>query len=221
MCFRSRHCSRLSRSFAGTFVGGTFWSSNRSRQRSCCSRLAANIAIRLAAAEFAAPLTMYASSSVTRYRNGLSPASSPDAFFPLTRPQMVSTDLPEHIFSHGPFHLAELGRRRILQLRSNRGLRLDKDWIGRLGRPDLMREPRLSLRSRWTPAFFPRVAALSRTAAVDRFSVFAAVADLTFAVAERFLDDVGAGSAGRLPVILLRPPKPFGSATCFHAGLRR
>ena len=48
----------------------------------------------LAAAEFAGPLTTYASSSVTRYRNGQSPAPSPDAFFPLTRPQMVSTDFP-------------------------------------------------------------------------------------------------------------------------------
>ena len=48
----------------------------------------------LAAAEFAGPLTTYASSSVTRYRNGQSPASSPDGFFRLTRPQMVSTDFP-------------------------------------------------------------------------------------------------------------------------------
>ena len=57
---------------------------------------------------------------------------------------------------------------------------------------------------------------LSRTAAVDRSSVFATVADLTFAVTERVLDDAGAGSIGRLAAILLRPPNPFGSA---HASM--
>ena len=40
------------------------------------------------------PSTTCASSSVTRYRNGLAPVSSPDAFFLLTRPQMVLTDFP-------------------------------------------------------------------------------------------------------------------------------
>ena len=56
----------------------------------------------------------------------------------------------------------------------------------------------------------------SRTAAVDRYSVFATVADLALAVAELVLDEAGAGSIDRLPVILLRPPKPFGSA---HASM--
>ena len=41
-------------------------------QASCCN----------AAAEFAGPSTTYASSSFTRYRNGLSSVPSPDAFFP-------------------------------------------------------------------------------------------------------------------------------------------
>gem|GEM_PF-3702899 len=40
------------------------------------------------------PSTTYASSSFTRYRNGFSPVSSPDAFLPFTRPQIVSTARP-------------------------------------------------------------------------------------------------------------------------------
>src|SRR5882724_9110083 len=52
----------------------------------------------LAAAEPAGPSTTYASSSFTRYRNGRSAVTSPDAFFPLTRPQMVSTDCPSVFF---------------------------------------------------------------------------------------------------------------------------
>src|ERR1700716_2848504 len=55
-----------------------------------------------AAAE-AGPSTTYASSSFTRYRDGLSPVSSPDAFFPLTRPQMVSTDCPNVFFRMARF----------------------------------------------------------------------------------------------------------------------
>src|SRR5215469_13859666 len=42
---------------------------------------------------------MYASSSWTRYRNGLSPVSEPEVLFPLMRPQMVSIDLPSAFFS--------------------------------------------------------------------------------------------------------------------------
>ena len=57
----------------------------------------------VAAAEPAGPSTTYASSSFTRYRNGLSPLSSPDAFFPLTRPQMVSTDCPSVFFRTARF----------------------------------------------------------------------------------------------------------------------
>src|ERR1700749_17214 len=48
----------------------------------------------IAAAEFALPSTTYASSSLTRYRNGLSSTSAPEVFFPLTWPQMVSTGRP-------------------------------------------------------------------------------------------------------------------------------
>src|SRR4030095_14000347 len=48
----------------------------------------------VAAADSAFPSTTYASSSFTRYRNALSPALSPDAFFPLTWPQIVSTGCP-------------------------------------------------------------------------------------------------------------------------------
>src|SRR6267142_5031346 len=62
-------------------------------QASCCN----------AAAEFAGPSTTYASSSFTRYRNGLSSVPSPDAFFPLTRPQMVSTDCPNVFFRMARF----------------------------------------------------------------------------------------------------------------------
>src|SRR6266403_1904223 len=57
----------------------------------------------LAAAEPGGPSTTYASSSLTRYRNGLSPVSSPVAFFPLTRPQMLSTDLPSVFFRKARF----------------------------------------------------------------------------------------------------------------------
>src|SRR6266446_10267459 len=58
----------------------------------------------VAAAKPAGPsTTTYASSSFTRYRNGLSAVSSPDAFFPLTRPQMVSTDCPNVFFRMARF----------------------------------------------------------------------------------------------------------------------
>src|SRR3977135_2734012 len=50
------------------------------------------------AAEPPGPSPTYAPSSFTRYRSGLSPVSSPDAFFPLTRPQMVSTGCPNVFF---------------------------------------------------------------------------------------------------------------------------
>jgi len=65
-------------------------------------------------------------------------------------------------------------------------------------------------------AFFSASWDLSRTWAVDRCSVFVAIVDLTFVVVELVLDDAGAGSIDRLPVILSRPPKPFGSA---HASM--
>src|SRR4051794_10832866 len=52
----------------------------------------------IAAAECVLPSTTYASSSFTRYRNGLSPVSPPDAFFPLTWPQIVSTGRPSVFF---------------------------------------------------------------------------------------------------------------------------
>src|SRR5712672_2065334 len=57
----------------------------------------------LAAADPGGPSTTYASSSAMTYRNDLSPVSSPDAFFPLTRPQMVSTDLPKVFFRKARF----------------------------------------------------------------------------------------------------------------------
>src|ERR1700754_232798 len=52
----------------------------------------------IAAAEFVVPSTTYASSSSTRYRNGLSPTSAPEAFFPLTWAQMLSTGRPITFF---------------------------------------------------------------------------------------------------------------------------
>ena len=57
----------------------------------------------VAAAKLAEPSTTYASSSFTRYRNGLSPVFSPDAFLPLTRPQMVSTNSPRTFFRTARF----------------------------------------------------------------------------------------------------------------------
>src|SRR5512135_2281795 len=57
----------------------------------------------VAAAKLAEPSTTYASSSFTRYRNGLSPVFSPDAFLPLTRPQIVSTDSPRTFFRTARF----------------------------------------------------------------------------------------------------------------------
>ncbi len=44
------------------------------------------------------PSTTYASSSFTRYRNGLSPVSPPDALLPFARPQIVSTGRPSMFF---------------------------------------------------------------------------------------------------------------------------
>ena len=61
-----------------------------------------------------------------------SPVSSPDAFFLLTRPQMVLTDFPSVFLRVAS---TELGGRRVLQLRPNRGLRLDNDRLGRLSGP--------------------------------------------------------------------------------------
>ena len=57
----------------------------------------------VAAAELGAPSTTYASSPFTRYRNALSPISSPVAVFSLTRPQMVSTDRPSVFFRMARF----------------------------------------------------------------------------------------------------------------------
>src|SRR5215475_8703914 len=44
----------------------------------------------IAAIESGLRSTMYASSSLTRYKKGLSPVASPDFLFPLTWPQMIS-----------------------------------------------------------------------------------------------------------------------------------
>ncbi len=49
------------------------------------------------------PSTTYASSSFTRYRNGLPPVSPPDALLPFTRPQIVSTARPNVFFRMARF----------------------------------------------------------------------------------------------------------------------
>src|SRR6185295_15927895 len=169
----------------------------------------------LAPAEFAGPLTTYASSSVTRYRNGQSPASSPDAFFLLTRPQMVSTDFPSVFLRMARFispNSAAAGSSNFAAIvvfaltRTGSGVSAGRLAAGASTFASITVDA----------AFFSASWGLSRTAAVDRSSVFAAAADLTFAVAARFLDDAGVGSIGRLPAILLRPRNPFGSA---HASM--
>src|SRR5262245_16020097 len=52
----------------------------------------------IAAIESGPRSTMYASSSFTRYRKGLSAVASPDFFFPLMRPQTISEDEPSVFF---------------------------------------------------------------------------------------------------------------------------
>ena len=69
--------------------------------------------------------------------------------------------------------------------------------------------------------FFWAGLGLSRTAAVDRSSARAAMVGLTFVVAEWVLDDVGAGSTGRLAAILLKTAEPVWVRACSHAGLRQ
>lgn len=55
------------------------------------------------AAEPDLPSTTYASSSFTRYRNGLPPVSPPDALLPFTRPQIVSIARPNVFFRMARF----------------------------------------------------------------------------------------------------------------------
>ena len=158
---------------------------------------------------------MYASSSVTRYRNGQSPVSSPDGFFPLTRPQMVSTAFPSVFLRMARFispNSADAGSSNFAAIVVLALTMTASDYSA--GRPDAGASNFASITV--DVGFFSASWGFSRATAVDRSTVFATVADLTFAVAEGFLDDAGAGSIGRLPVILLRPPKPFGSA---HASM--
>src|SRR6266446_5542868 len=127
----------------------------------------------VAAAEPAGPSTTYASSSFTRYRNGRSPASSPDTFFPLTRPQMVSTDCPSVFFRMARFispNSADAGSSNFAAIVVFALIMTGSD-----------------VASRWT--------ALSLASAGNGFSVFAIV-DLTFVVAELVLNDAGFGSIG-------------------------
>ena len=65
----------------------------------------------------------------------------------------------ERILAHRPLHLTKFGRRRILQFRRNRGLRLDDDGIGRLARPGRCGSSRVSLRSRAASHCSPRTEA--------------------------------------------------------------
>src|SRR6267142_2339866 len=158
----------------------------------------------LAAAELAEPSTTYASSSVTRYRNGLSPVSSPDAFFPLTRPQMVSTDFPSVFLRMARFiapNSADAGTSSFAAIVAFALIMTGSDVSA--GRLDAGASTFASITAgidffaaRWGP---------SRTWAVDGSSVFAA--DLTLVGAELVLNDAGVGSIGRLAAA----PNPFES----------
>ena len=151
----------------------------------------------LAAAEFAGPLTTYASSSVTRYRNGQSPAPSPDAFFPLTRPQMVSTDFPNVFLRMARFispNSADAGSSNFEAIVAFAVTMTGSDVSA--GRPDVGAWTFASITAGF--AFFAARWGPSRTAAVDRSSALAALVDLTFVAAAPALDGVGAGSTGRL-----------------------
>ncbi|QHO75260.1 hypothetical protein ACH79_23945 [Bradyrhizobium sp. CCBAU 051011] len=64
-------------------------------------------------------------------------------------------------------------------------------------------------------AFFSASGGLSRTWAIDGFSVFAAIVDFA-AFTELVLDDAGFGSLGSLAAIPLKQPNPFGSV---HASM--
>ena len=158
---------------------------------------------------------MYASSSVTRYRNGQSPVSSPDGFFPLTRPQMVSTAFPSVFLRMARFispNSADAGSSNFAAIVVLALTMTASDYSA--GRPDAGASNFASITV--DVGFFSAGWGLSRTAALERSCALAAMVDLTFVAAELVLDDAGAGSIGRLPAILLRPPKPFGSA---HASM--
>ena len=159
---------------------------------------------------------MYASSSVTRYRNGQSPVSSPDAFFLLTRPQMVSTDFPSVFLRMARFispNSAAAGSSNFAAIvvfaltRTGSGVSAGRLAAGASTFASISVDV----------GFFSAGCGLSRTAAVERSCALAAMVDLTFVAAELVLDDAGAGSIGRLAAILLGPPpNPFGFA---HASM--
>jgi hypothetical protein len=169
----------------------------------------------VSAAESAGPKTTNPASFFTKYRNGLSLASSSDVFLVVTRPQMVSTDCPTIFFRMARFismNSADAGSSSFAAIVVLALTMTGSDVSA--GLPDAGASIFASVTV--DVGFFSAGWSLSRTAAVDRSSVFAAVADLALVAAELVLDEAGAGSIDRLPVILSRPPKPFGSA---HASM--
>src|SRR3954451_18876261 len=124
----------------------------------------------IAAAEPAEPSPTYASSSFTRYRNGLSPVSSPDAFFPLTRPQMVSMDCPTVFFRMARFispNSADAGSSNFAAIAVFALIMTGSDVSA--GGPDAGGSPFAATAAGF--AFFVATGALSRTCAGDDFSV--------------------------------------------------
>src|SRR6266699_92543 len=143
----------------------------------------------LAAAEPGGPSTTNASSSVMRYRKGLSPVSSPDAFFPLTRPQMVSTDCPKVFFRKARFispNSADAGTSNFAAIAVFAIVMTGSD--GSAGWPDAGGSA--SAAAMVDFAFFAARCGLSRSSSDESFSVFAAIVVLAFIVAELALNDV-------------------------------
>src|ERR1700745_2003314 len=152
----------------------------------------------IAAAESVLPSTTYASSSFTRYRNGLSPTSPPEAFFPLTWPQMVSTGFPIIFFLIARFmslNSADAGFSIFAAIEIFALFRMGSDAS--------------SIRSDTEAggcSFLMRSVVLPDLAAASRLPDFAAVTDFACAAAGFFAIAVDFGGIGGLTAMLSKQP---------------
>lgn len=146
----------------------------------------------IAAAESGFPsTTTYASSSFTRYRKGLAPVSSPDAFLPLTCPQIVSTARPNvfnRIARSMSLNCADPGSSIFAAIESFALFNTASDAsAGRLGAVTaILVSDGVALATSTGARFF-----------ADRSPDFAFVTGLAFAIAGSGLNAAGFGSAGR------------------------
>ena len=193
----------------------TFWSvATNLQQRFCCSSLIANIAIRARRRRTRGAVDDVC--FIFLHEIQKRPVSGVFArrFFSFDTAANGVDGLPERIFADGPFHLTELGGRRVLQLRGNRGLRLDNDRIGRLGGPtgcgslDVRRDP-----GRFCVLGVEMSGLVADVG--DGSSVFA-IAGFTFAVSGWSWMRGQLCSTGSLSAVLLKQPNPFASV---HASM--